>query len=107
MKRIKNYLTYTTLFVLLVAFSNPSSGQTVTYPSASGISLKIGSQVTIQWSGFVLPTNVKIELYKANVVHSTLFSSTANDGSEVWTVPSTLPVSSDYYIRISQDYLMN
>lgn len=102
MKRIKNYLTFTTLLVLLVAFSNPSSGQTVTYPSAAGICWKQGSTYTIQWSGFVSSINVKIELYKGSSLYYTISSSTTNDGSFSWTVPASVAIATDYRIKISQ-----
>ena len=102
MEKIKNYLTCSALFILLVAFSNPLSGQTVTYPNAAGICWRQGSTYTIQWSGFLAGLDVKIELYNGSSLAYTIASSTANDGSLSWTVPAAFPIDYDYRIRVSQ-----
>jgi len=105
MKRIKSYLSYTTLFILLVAFSNPSVGQTVTYPTNAGVCWKLGSTYTIQWSGFLPGINVKIELYNGSSLYYTIASSTENDGAFSWTVPTSVTIDYDYRIRVSQAFI--
>jgi len=44
---------------------------------------------------------VKIDLYKGSTFNQTIVSSTANDGSYMWTVDSSLGDGTDYKIRIS------
>ena len=46
-------------------------------------------------------SNVKIDLYKGGYFNQTIVSSTANDGSYMWTVDSSLSDGADYQIRIS------
>ena len=65
----------------------------------------VGSTQKIQWTYAGLTSNVKLVLYKAGVVYSTIASSipigTNGVGSFSWKVPTTLPPASDYAIRIS------
>jgi hypothetical protein len=77
----------------------PFSGITVTSPSTD-IHLTSGSNTTITWNSNI-SDNVRIDLYKGTTYYSTIDSSTVNDGSENWLIPSTLPDGSDYTIRIS------
>ena len=106
MKRSKICLTIVTLLFLSAAFSNPSIGQTVTYPSASGITWLGGVSYIITWSGFP-GSNVKIELYVGGggglvgQLYKTLTSSTTNDGAYGWTVPLSLAPSGAFSIRIT------
>jgi hypothetical protein len=72
----------------------------VTYPSASGVKWNRGSSYNITWSGFS-GSNVKIELYKGGSLNTTISSSTANDGTEPWTVPSGQTLGTDYKIKIT------
>jgi hypothetical protein len=46
-------------------------------------------------------SNVKIEVLKAGAVVQTLSSSTSNDGTYSWTIPSTQATGTDYRIRIT------
>ncbi len=46
-------------------------------------------------------SKVRIELYKGSDVVETIESSTDNDGSQNWTVPTTVADRTDYKIRIS------
>ncbi len=71
----------------------------VTSPNG-GESFQAGSSYNINWNDNI-SENVKIDLYKAGSLYSTLFSSTASDGSETWSVPSNLASGSDYQIKIS------
>jgi subtilisin family serine protease len=74
---------------------------TVTVTSPNGAETWIVGDVnTISWSSTGLPENVKVELNRTypGVTWETLFASTANDGSEAWTVTSS--VTSTARIRI-------
>jgi hypothetical protein len=105
MKRIKVLITLTVLFLLSVAFYNPVNSQTVTYPSASGIVWRGGSTYSIQWSGYTLATDIRIQLYKGSSLYYTISSSTSNDGVHSWTVPTSLPTGTDYYVYV-RGYLL-
>ncbi len=74
---------------------------TVTSPNG-GEKWKRGTTKTITWtSGGYAGTNVKIELLKSGIVKQTIASSTANDGSQTWTIPAWLPIGLDYKVRIT------
>ncbi|OUL26103.1 hypothetical protein BV372_27350 [Nostoc sp. T09] len=77
----------------------PAPYRAVTNPNG-GESLQAGSTYNITWSDNI-GENVKIDLYKAGSLYSTLFSSTISDGVEAWFVPSNLIAGSDYQIRVS------
>ncbi len=74
---------------------------TVTSPNG-GESWKRGTVHTITWSkSGSTGSYVKIELLKSGVVNRVITSSTANDGSYSWTIPSTQTLGTDYKIRIT------
>jgi len=80
--------------------ANPPS-LTVTNPG-SGSNWQKGSAYSIQWtSQGASGANVKIRLYKGGSYLQTITSSTANDDSYAWTVPSNLVAGSDYQMRVS------
>ncbi len=60
-----------------------------------------GDTNTITWSSKNAGSSVKIELYKSSSRISTITSSTSNDGTHSWTIPSSLTSSSYYKIRIT------
>lgn len=80
----------------------PPASITVTVPNG-GEDWQIGSNQTIQWTSTGktgLIQNVKIELSRdGGSTFEVLFSSTANDGSETWTV--TGPATTQALIRIT------
>ncbi|MBI3245244.1 MAG: hypothetical protein HYZ50_01915 [Deltaproteobacteria bacterium] len=68
---------------------SPNGGETWPIPSSQ----------TIRWSSSGITGNVKIELSRnAGSKWTTLFSSTANDGTQPWTI--TLPATTQAQIRI-------
>jgi predicted Zn-dependent protease len=71
---------------------------TVTSPDG-GNTLQGGSTYNITWTDNI-SENVRIDLYKGNLFHSTITSSTTSNGSYWWTVPTTL-VGTDYRIRVT------
>jgi len=74
---------------------------TVTIPNG-GESWKRGTTHTITWSKSGSPGSyVKIELLKSGVVNRIITSSTYNDGSYNWYIPSTQTAGTDYKIRIT------
>jgi 5-hydroxyisourate hydrolase-like protein (transthyretin family) len=61
-----------------------------------------GTAHTLKWSSTGNSgVNVKIELMKGGVLNRVISSSTANDGSYYWTIPSTQTLGTDYKIRIT------
>ena len=72
----------------------------VTNPSSSS-DWGIGTLNTITWNSSNAGSYVKIDLYKNGSYCFTIISSTINDGSYIWTVPSSISVSSGYEIRIT------
>jgi len=74
---------------------------TVTVPNG-GESWKHGTVHTITWSkSGSTGSYVKIELLKGGTVNRVISSSTPNDGSYSWTIPSTQTPGTDYKIRIT------
>ena len=59
-----------------------------------------GTTQTITWSSGI-GGNVKIELLKNGVHHTTLSSSTPNNGSYSWTIPAGQTPGTNYRIRIT------
>jgi len=60
-----------------------------------------GETNTITWNSENAGSLVKIELYRSGSYVSTITSSTSNDGSHSWTIPSSLTTSSSYKIKIT------
>lgn len=62
-----------------------------------------GQYYEILWQSAISPSeNLRIQLYKAGSLHSTIAFSTANDGKFIWTVPAGLLDDCDYQIYIYQ-----
>ena len=81
--------------------SAPTSTLTVTSPNG-GQNWARGTTHSITWTSTGSPgAYVKIELLKGAVVNRIITSSTANDGSYSWTIPSTQTLGTDYKIRIT------
>jgi hypothetical protein len=74
---------------------------TVTAPAA-GASWSVGTTQAIAWTkAGALDANVKIELYQGGAKVLDIATSTANDGSFDWAIPSTLTAGSDYLVRVT------
>jgi PKD repeat protein len=73
----------------------------ISYPNG-GETLYKGSTYNITWSksGSSCGSNVGIELYKNAVFYSFISTSTQNDSSYTWEVPSSISEGSNYKIRI-------
>jgi hypothetical protein len=91
------------LSYLLFFFSMPAflSGQLVTQPSTGTIWSLGQTNVPIQWTTEGLSCNVKIELNLNSSTVATINSSTPNDGSYSWNVPTNLTVSSNYRVKVT------
>jgi hypothetical protein len=72
---------------------------TVTTPNG-GENWPLGSTQTITWNDN-FSEDVKIELYKGGFITSTIDFSTPSDGTYNWDIPTSLPVGSDYKIKIT------
>ena len=81
-------------------FTITRSTITVTTPSSS-TDWELGSSNYIYWSSTGSISTVRIELYKGSTYQQTIISSTSNDGSHFWTLPTNLAPASDYRIKIS------
>ncbi len=66
---------------------------------AGGETFEQGLSYEIRWASNVAG-NVTITLWKGGALHSTLAAGTANDGSFTWAVPTSLPIATDYSIRV-------
>lgn len=88
-------------YSLVNAIPPPVSSITVTSPNGGETLIK-GTTNTIKWSSYSNPgLRVKIELLKGGVLSRTISSSTYNDGSYSWNIPSTQVLGNDYKIRIT------
>ncbi len=76
-------------------------GIAVTAP-ASGANWGVGTTQTISWTASGdIDDYVNIELYKGGSKTLDIATSTANDGSYSWTVPTSLGAGSDYVVRVT------
>ncbi|MFX1250353.1 MAG: ABC transporter substrate-binding protein, partial [Promethearchaeota archaeon] len=78
-----------------------SNSLTITIPDSSS-SWETGTSQYINWGSTGTISNVKIELYKDDLLVMEIISSTPNDGEYYWTIPSALESSTDYQIKISE-----
>lgn len=72
---------------------------TVTSPG-NGDSFVFGNAASITWTASNVPGNVRIQLFRGATAVSTLFSNTANDGSQSVLIPN-VQVASNYRIKIT------
>jgi len=73
---------------------------TITSPNG-GEEWELGSSQTINWNSSNLTGNVKIQLYSGSSLYGTITSSTSDDGSYAWSIPSNISANSYYKIKIS------
>lgn len=69
-------------------------------PTASEV-WGLSSLSAIKWNNTISNDPVKIQLFKAGAVHSTIANNAVGTGSFYWTIPANLPKSNDYQIKIS------
>ena len=82
-------------------FAVTGYGQSITVLTPNGSEYwKTGSSQTITWQSNGVSGYVGIQLYRNNNYLSALSSSTSNDGSFSWSIPSNLAESNYYQIRI-------
>ena len=60
-----------------------------------------GASHTIVWTSDEYVYNVDILLFKGGVFHSYIVSGMHNDGSYVWSIPSTFALGTDYQIEVT------
>ena len=87
------------VFTIKKKTSSSSTGLKVTSPNG-GEPWRQESIYTIKWDKVGGANYVKIELYKADELSTTIEPDTKNDGSYSWEIPSTVLVGSDYKIRV-------
>ena len=71
----------------------------VTEPTSSTTWTK-GNSANITWTSTGTINDVKIELYRGGTLSRTIADSTANTGSFIWTVDSSLPNFNNYKVKI-------
>lgn len=104
--RTKNLINYDVNILADVTYTlikSTSSTSSITVVSPNGgESWTRGTTKTISWSSTGSPGSyVKIELYKAGVFNRLIISSTPNDGSYYWYVPTTQAIAVDYKIKVT------
>jgi len=74
---------------------------TVTSPISTTV-LEKGTQPTITWT-YNITDNVKVELFKTgnSTAVSLITASTSANSISTWTVPTTLTIAGDYYIKVT------
>jgi hypothetical protein len=72
---------------------------TVTQPDGGECWIR-GTTNEITWSAVGISGNIRIELYKAGILSSTIIDSTANDGHYDWNVPADQLPGVDYRVKI-------
>jgi len=72
---------------------------TVTYPI--GGTFYRGETIAITWTSSFVGGYVEIELYRGGDYYSTITSHTSNDGRYDWYIPTNLPSTSYYQIKIT------
>ena len=77
---------------------NPSMN--ITSPNG-GESWQLGTTHTITWNSSNAGNYVKIDLYQSGSYSATIASSTLNDGSYSWSIPTTYTASSSYKVKIT------
>ncbi len=89
------------LFIILISVSfNLLTIAQVILPTTGTIWAK-GKSSDIQWTQSNYTTNIKIELERFSNVVKTISSSTANDGSFSYSVPTDLTSANNYMVKVS------
>ena len=71
------------------------------YEPYSSTTIDIGELLTIDWNSINAGGSVKIELFKAGSLVTTITSSTSNDGYYQWSIPLNTTIGTDYSVKIS------
>lgn len=64
-------------------------------------SFRAGSTIPIDWGSINAGSFVRIELYKGASLHTTIITSTSNDGYHEWTSPPETTPGTDYRVKVS------
>jgi hypothetical protein len=75
------------------------SNITVTSPNG-GETLRPGASINLTWSDNIAE-NVRIDLYKGNILAQTIVQSVTSNGLYSWILPTNLVYGSDYQLRIT------
>ena len=80
----------------------PESLPNITLISPNGGEVwKRGTSHEIVWTSTNLTGNVVIELFQADILSRTISTGALNTGIFIWKIPLSLPLESDYRIRLS------
>jgi hypothetical protein len=89
---------YDDLIVYVHPNGAPNNSRSVISPGG-GATWTAGNRYEIQWSGFS-GSKVRIELHRNSGYVRTISSSTSNDGSQNWAVPTNQQTASDYRVKV-------
>jgi murein DD-endopeptidase MepM/ murein hydrolase activator NlpD len=99
LKTGSGYVLGTNKISAIAIADNDPANLTITSPDGDE-NWQVASSYDITWEDNI-SDNVQIDLYKNGSFDRTIFSSTASDGSETWTIPNNLSPASDYSLKIS------
>ncbi|MEI6520205.1 MAG: PQQ-binding-like beta-propeller repeat protein [bacterium] len=88
-----------TLYIGNIAIGTSKATLGITSPNGGEKWLQ-GTTNQITWTAD-FTGNVKIELYKGNVLNSTIANNTTNSGSYKWAIPARQIAGNDYKVKIS------
>ncbi|MCZ6702131.1 MAG: T9SS type A sorting domain-containing protein, partial [Ignavibacteria bacterium] len=80
-----------TLFTGIITVASPNGGE----------SWLAATTQTITWTDNI-SENVKIELFKGGVFHSSIINTTSSDGSKTWDIPFGIESGLDYQVKITK-----
>ncbi|MDI6841138.1 MAG: T9SS type A sorting domain-containing protein [bacterium] len=63
--------------------------------------LTMGTSTTIKWVSAGVISNVKLDLYRGNDFYANIVSNTSNDSSELWLIPTSYDVGTNYKVKIT------
>jgi len=87
-------------FGLIISGLDQDPDGIVLQSPVGGDAFLVGASTAINWYS-LLGGDVKIELLNNGIVESVIASSTPNDGSYAWTIPTNTVLGSKYRIRIT------
>ena len=73
---------------------------TITSPVSTS-TWKVGTSQSISWVAQNVGNYVSIDLYDGSTWDSTIISSTQNDGSYFWSIPSNINSGTNYQIKVT------
>lgn len=83
------------------SIGNTNASISITDPNSTSV-IQQGQPYTFMWTSDGVVGNVKIQLFKNNVLKHTHTTNTLNDGNHEFNIPSFLVSGSDYVLKIAE-----